>query len=402
MYSYKLNIPKAEHDAFVTNSTQTTVFQSSDWALVKDDWKSGRIGIYEDDQLKAVAAFLIRPIALGKTMMYIPRGPILDYQDEKLLAYTLTRIKAIAKTHKALFVKFDPYIHRQVHNGDQHKTNNPHANSIITRLQNLGCTWLGFTESMADTIQPRFQAVNYSQDFSEDILSKKTRQAIRTARNKGVAISFGGVETLDVFTDLMKKTEDRKSIHLRGKDYYKKLLTIYPDQSFITIASLDVKKRLTQLESDISKSQAQLSKYSANTKPSKIKATEDDIARLEEEKAFLAPYKAMGVIPLAGTLSIGFGETSENVYAGMDAEFRRYQAPLLLWFETAQHAFDLGNEWQNMGGIENNLDGGLYDFKSKFEPHIEEFIGEFNLPTSPLYRLTNFAYTLRKKWRSSH
>ena len=56
-----------------------------------------------------------------------------------------------------------------------------------------------------------------------------------------------------------------------------------------------------------------------------------------------------------------------------------------------------------MGGIENGLDGGLYQFKSKFEPTIEEFVGEFNLPVNkPLYALSNLAYTMRKKIRSKH
>ncbi|BAQ24667.1 peptidoglycan branched peptide synthesis protein MurM [Streptococcus troglodytae] len=86
----------------------------------------------------------------------------------------------------------------------------------------------------------------------------------------------------------------------------------------------------------------------------------------------------------------------------MDDEFRRYQAAIYTWFATANHAFERGNRWQNMGGIENDLSGGLYNFKSKFKPEIEEFIGEFNLPVSPLYKLANVAYTIRKKRRSKH
>ncbi len=54
---------------------------------------------------------------------------------------------------------------------------------------------------------------------------------------------------------------------------------------------------------------------------------------------------------------------------------------------------------KNMG-VENHLDGGLYCFKSKFNPMIEEFVGEFNLPTSILYPLVNKAYQLRKKLRN--
>ena len=31
--------------------------------------------------------------------------------------------------------------------------------------------------------------------------------------------------------------------------------------------------------------------------------------------------------------------------------------------ETAQHSFERGAETHNMGGIENNLEGGLFNFK---------------------------------------
>ena len=103
---------------------------------------------------------------------------------------------------------------------------------------------------------------------------------------------------------------------------------------------------------------------------------------------------------MSGTLTIEFGKTSENLYAGMNEEFRHYQTAIPTWFETAQHSFERGAETHNMGGIENNLEGGLINFKSKFNPTIEEFAGEFNYPTSSLYFLFNLAYKIRKKLRS--
>ena len=95
-------------------------------------------------------------------------------------------------------------------------------------MQKAGAIWLGRTELLDETIQPRFQANIYKDNFSEELLSKSTRQAIRTARNKGIQVQFGGSELLDDFSALMKKTENRKSIHLRGQDYYQKLLDTYP------------------------------------------------------------------------------------------------------------------------------------------------------------------------------
>ena len=62
-----------------------------------------------------------------------------------------------------------------------------------------------------------FQANIHKENFSLDQLSKSTRQAIRTARNKGLEVKFGGLDLLDEFSFLMKKTESRKNISLRGK-----------------------------------------------------------------------------------------------------------------------------------------------------------------------------------------
>ncbi|MEE0846371.1 MAG: aminoacyltransferase [Streptococcus anginosus] len=404
MYTYKIGISAQEHDDFVKKSSQTNLLQSASWAKVKDNWDNERIGFYKNDQLVASASILIKPLPLGMTMLYIPRGPIMDYQNQELLQFVLTSLKQFAKTKKALFIKFDPSLFLvQAQIGEDRKEQQETLD-VIQNLQKAGAIWVGRTESLDETIQPRFQANIYKDNFSEELLSKSTRQAIRTARNKGIQVQFGGKELLDDFSALMKKTENRKSIHLRGQDYYQKLLDTYPEHSYITLASIDLNERLESLQAQKVKAEKEASKFTEKTKPGKIENNKQEQKRLQEEMDFLSEKIAQGVttVPLSGTLVLEYGATSENIYAGMDEEYRRYQPALLTWYETAKHAFDRGADWQNMGGVENDLDGGLYHFKSKFNPTIEEFVGEFNLPTNPLYHLSNLAYTLRKKFRSKH
>ena len=341
MYSYKIGISAEEHDEFVKKSSQTNLLQSSDWAKIKDNWGNERLGVYKDQKLVAVASILIQPLPLGFTMLYIPRGPIMDYQNKDLVAYMLQSIKTFAKSKRAVFAKFDPSLFLRKGLIGQEVKDQEVSVAIIQFLEKFGVEWVGRTKDMGETIQPRFQANIYKEYFTEEQLSKSTKQAIRTARNKGVEVVFGGPELLDEFTALMKKTEARKGIHQEKE-------------------------------------------------------------RLEEEIQFLKQALDAGkeTVSLSGTLTLEYGGTSENVYAGMDENFRRYQPAILTWYETAQHAFDRGADWQNMGGIENDLDGGLYHFKSKFNPMIEEFVGEFNLPTSLLYPLVNKAYQVRKKLRN--
>ena len=404
MYTYKIGISAQEHDDFVKASSQTNLLQSASWAKVKDNWDNERIGFYKNDQLVASASILIKPLPLGMTMLYIPRGPIMDYQNQELLQFVLTSLKKFAKTKKALFIKFDPSLFIvQAQIGEDRKEQQETLD-VIQNLQKAGAIWVGRTESLDETIQPRFQANIYKDNFSEELLSNSTRQAIRTARNKGIQVQFGGKELLDDFSALMKKTENRKSIHLRGQDYYQKLLDTYPEHSYITLASIDLNERLESLQAQKVKAEKEASKFTEKTKPGKIENNKQEQKRLQEEMNFLSEKIAQGTtnVPLSGTLVLEYGATSENIYAGMDEEYRRYQPALLTWYETAKHAFDRGADWQNMGGVENDLDGGLYHFKSKFNPTIEEFVGEFNLPTNPLYHLSNLAYTLRKKFRSKH
>ena len=404
MYTYKIGISAQEHDDFVKASSQTNLLQSASWAKVKDNWDNERIGFYKNNQLVASASILIKPLPLGMTMLYIPRGPIMDYHDQELLQFVLTSLKQFAKTKKALFIKFDPSLFLvQAQIGEDRKEQQETLD-LIQNLQKAGAIWVGRTELLDETIQPRFQANIYKDNFSEELLSKSTRQAIRTARNKGIQVQFAGKELLDDFSALMKKTENRKSIHLRGQDYYQKLLDTYPEHSYITLASIDLNERLESLQAQKAKAEKEASKFTEKTKPSKIENNKQEQKRLQEEMDFLSEKIARGTtnVPLSGTLVLEYGATSENIYAGMNEEYRRYQPALLTWYETAKHAFDRGADWQNMGGVENDLDGGLYHFKSKFNPTIEEFVGEFNLPTNPLYHLSNLAYTLRKKFRSKH
>ena len=408
MYSYKTGLPTKEHDDFVKASNQTNLLQSSSWAHIKDNWGNERIGFYKDDVLVASASILIKPLPLGFTMLYIPRGPIMDYTDKELVAFVLASLKAYGKTKKALFIKCDPMLllrQAKLSEFDSAK-DKEETLEAIKNLETAGASWTGRTQDLAETIQPRFQANLYAESYDVSNFAKKTRQSLRTARNKGVEVQFGGSELLPDFAELMKKTEVRKGIHLRGLDYYQKLLATYPEDSYVTMATLNLTKRLETLQEQLDKTLSEREKFTEKTRQSKVTNNQQTIERLEKEIAFLSEKKGTAkrdIVPLAATISLEFGDTSENIYAGMDDDYKTYQPAILTWFETASHAFERQKTWQNMGGIENGLDGGLYQFKSKFEPTIEEFVGEFNLPVNkPLYALSNLAYTMRKKIRSKH
>ena len=404
MYRYQSGIPTLEYDQFVKDHELVNVLQSSAWEEVKSDWQHEKFGVYRGDKLLATASILIKTLPLGYRMFYIPRGPILDYKDTELLNFVLQSIKSYARSKRAIFVIFDPSICLTQSSIKHEKTEYPENMAIIENLQRMGVRWSGKTDGMEDTIQPRIQAKVYKENFTEDKLCKSTKQAIRSARNKGVEIQIGRDELLESFSFLMKKTEKRKDIHLRNEAYYKKLLDNFKDKAYITLATLDIAKRLRELEEQLAKNLALEEAFTESTRTSKVEAQKKEKERLVEERDFLQRYlnEEKSNIPLAATLSLEFGNTSVNLYAGMDDAFKRYNAPILTWYETARYAFERGMVWQNLGGVENSLNGGLYHFKEKFNPTIEEYLGEFTMPTHPLYPLLRIALDYRKALRIKH
>ena len=404
MYRYQIGIPTLEYDQFVKEHELVNVLQSSAWEEVKSDWQHEKFGAYRGDKLLATASILIKTLPLGYRMFYIPIGPVLDYKDAELLNFVLQSIKSYARSKRAIFVIFDPSICLSQSSIKHEKIEYPENMAIIENLQRMGVRWSGKTDGMGDTIQPRIQAKVYKENFTEDKLCKSTKQAIRSARNKGVEIQIGRDELLESFSFLMKKTEKRKDIHLRNEAYYKKLLDNFKDKAYITLATLDIAKRLRELEKQLAKNLALEEAFTESTRTSKVEAQKKEKERLVEERDFLQRYlnEEKSNIPLAATLSLEFGNTSVNLYAGMDDAFKRYNAPILAWYETARYAFERGMVWQNLGGVENSLNGGLYHFKEKFNPTIEEYLGEFTMPTHPLYSLLRIALDFRKALRTKH
>ncbi|HEM3660862.1 TPA: aminoacyltransferase [Streptococcus suis] len=403
-YTYKIGISAKEHDSFVKQSPQANLLQSSQWATVKSEWRNERLGFFKDGKLVAVASLLIRRLVVpfGFTMIYIPRGPVMDYEDAELVSFVFKSIKEFALRERSVVIKFDPFIRlsSKTITGDREEELNVLA--VKDRIVDLGGIWSGRVQTMSATIQPTCHAVLYSESFSEESLNKRVRQNIRSARNKGIEIRIGREELLRDFSELLKKTEERKSIRLRGREYYQKILNAYPENSYIVVAYLDLAKRYEQLSYLEEKLVKESMTFTSTTRQSKIENYKKETRRINTELEMINSLIRNGskLVPLAGTLTIDFAGTSENIYAGMDEKFKHYQPALLTWVETAKYAFERGVKWQNLGGIEPTLDGGLYHFKSHLNPVVEEYIGEFDLIVSPiLYKIFQVLLEIRKKLR---
>ncbi|KXT76228.1 aminoacyltransferase [Streptococcus sp. DD12] len=397
MFTYKVGISAQEHDDFVKNSQQTNLLQSANWAQIKDNWGSQRLGFYKDGQLVASALVLIRHLPLGMAMLYVPRGPVMDYQDLALVTFVLDSLKAYAKTQKALFIKFDPaLLLKQYHIGETVEEN-PETLAAIENLTTAGAQWQGRTSEIAETIQPRFQANVYTSDDILKTFPKHTKRLLKDATNRGVHVFRAGIDQVSDFADVVALTEDRKGVALRNHDYFTKMMTVYGDDAYLHLAKVNLPQRLQEYKDQLAQIEKDLDATEAHQKKRLTKLTQQKnsvtkyIAEFEE---FVSQYPDELVI--AGILSVGYGNVMEMLYAGMNDAFKKFYPQYALYPKVFEDAYADGIIWANMGGVEGTLDDGLTKFKSNFNPMIEEYIGEFTLSASPLAPLALWAYNRRK------
>lgn len=391
------------HDAFVKQHPLCNLLQSSSWGKVKENWGYELVGVYEQDTLIGSAMVLIKPLPLGFTMLYIPRGPIMDYENKELVCFFLANLKRWAKKKKCLFIKLDPEIHlRDTPSNQRDVPVYPNTTRILQNLKDAKAIHMGYTTFIEETIQPRFQSNVYPCENFEESLPRHTRRLIKDALKRNVQIVQGQEEYIDEFSRLVSLTEERKGVHLRNQEYFARLCEIYGKDTQIFLAGVDLEKLYQEYVKKAEEIEKEIQECPANA-VKKMRRLEDMRAStkkdVEEFKAIFEEVgKQSGIIYISGVLSIQYGPVCEMLYAGMDQRFKKFMPQYYLYQENMKWAFAQGCRNCNMGGVEGTLDDGLTKFKDNFNPLINELIGEFDVPVNTLlYQASRFAYKLRKK-----
>lgn len=277
MYSYKIGISAEEHDNFAKSSNQTNLLQSSNWAKIKDNWENERIGFYKDDALVASASILIKALPLGFTMLYIPRGPIMDYSDKELVAFVISSLKKYGKTKRSLFIKMDPALLLKQYKIGEEVDENKDTLTAIDNLKAAGCQWTGRTTTIAESIQPRFQANVYTQEDMTATFPKHTKRLMKDAIHRGVITSRGTIDDVKAFADVVALTENRKGVALRNEDYFHKMMETYGDDAYLHLAKVNLPKRLAEYKEQLAQIEKDLSETAEHQKKRLTKLTQQKI-----------------------------------------------------------------------------------------------------------------------------
>ena len=407
-YTFHTDTDPDRFREFVLNSDQNTLFQNPEWALVKEDsWNSVFASVTENEEIVAAALILIRPVLFGKTMFYIPRGPVMDWHNQDLATFMLDHLKKLAVEKHAMVLRFDPYvIYRQYDIKEKDQDHPAQNEDVIAFLKQYGAEHKGFTKRIEEATQPRYNIIMHVDDSWKDRLIKNTRQSIRTAEKRG-AECYEGPEYIPDLRTALHFTETRQGIALRSEAYFRRMAEVYQDHCIVMVAKLNFAREIERLNRDLREAEELLSKAASKKETARLeKQIENDRAEIVRIEEYRRNETAEEVV-LCGKMVIFNEKRMEFVYMGNNTNYMRVRANYWLYSKCLERCQELGIGICSFGGVEGTLDDGLTQFKSAWPVEVEEMIGEFNIVLDPLlYRLFDDVYPIllktAAKLRSRH
>ena len=392
------DINNEKYTEFIKSHKHGNMMQAIEWSAIKNTWGAVRVAVSDDkDNIIAAAQVLTR-----KGLWYVPRGPILDYNNKELLEFFLTNLKKFAKTKQAKLVKLDIPVAVK----DEKLTNfkdvdvDRSNDELIKTFKSYGYNHKGFSLDMSSTIQPRFNTVTKLEQPVPDLFSKDTRRLIRDADKKFVEVRRCGKENLDDFLFALACTEKRKNISLRGREYFENLLDTFGDNALLYISYINVEKALKECHNRKENLEKEIEELGEKS-PKKKRTLEEQVAGTDK---LIALFNGLEIEDkskdqvISAAITIAYGNHAEIIYAGMNEDFAKLPAQYKVFSDTMKKAQEMGISEVSMGGIEGSLNDSLLGFKSKFSPNIVEYYGEFDLVISHVFNLMyNYGLPLRRK-----
>jgi lipid II:glycine glycyltransferase (peptidoglycan interpeptide bridge formation enzyme) len=212
---------------------QAHLLQTWEWAQVKahNGWQAMPVTWSADpgapDQKPVAAAMILkRSIPVGgfarkMCVLYVPRGPNLDWRDTRLRARVLDDLQGFARRQGAIFIKVDADVPlgRGVP-GTAEALEDPNGQVVQQELTRRGWAF------SPDQIQFRNTVLIDLLPEEADLLARmkqKTRYNVRLAQKKGVSVRRGTLADLALLYRMYAETSLRDGFIIRGEDYYQQV-----------------------------------------------------------------------------------------------------------------------------------------------------------------------------------
>jgi peptidoglycan pentaglycine glycine transferase (the first glycine) len=326
--------------AIWTSDGKCTVLKDTDsWPLTTDHCTAAALILKRQILRNGFAARL--------SILYSPKGPLLDWTNESLRNRVLGDLQALARKQGAIFLKMDPdvVLGTGVPGGEQ-DIKDTGGQALVNELKRRG--W----EYSSDQIQFRNTVLVDLTPSEEELLARmkqKTRYNVRLAEKKGVSLRIGTTEDFSMLYKMYAETSVRDGFVIRDEAYYQTVWQLF------------------------------VSNYGSAIKNQK------------SESAFAEPLIAeVDNQPVAAIFVFYFARHAYYVY-GMSRNAHREKMPTyLLQWEAMKRAKAYGCTVYDLWGAPEVFDEsdpmwGVYRFKEGLGGQVIRTVGAWDYAPSPLW-----------------
>lgn len=391
-YKFVSDLDREEYMSFIENSSMVHFMQNYDWNKMKPGWGHFHCGLYKDGILVAVSLILVKTVFKGIKFFYAPRGYVIDFTDQEVVAEMTKNIKKLAKANKAYMVKIDPNFCIQDHSFKDEETE--HNYSADHALKHKILTLLGYkrkklNKGFATTFQPRLHIAVPLCDANSELLpvaevkrncSKRFKSYFdnyQTKRGVTFDITDDPARAKDLI-DTFKDTEKKYDIMLRDEEYIVRFLENNKNHAYLIFADVDLNRYLEFLRSNKEPDEAKINEAEA------LKAESGDVLTLSGA-LIVMPYNKKGI------------RTSDYLLSGNKAMLLHLHTSQGLIYEIMKFSLEQGCHYCDLNGVLGFEGDPLTEFKRKFNGRKFEFAGEYDLPTSWMYYPINLCYPILLK-----
>ena len=163
------------------------------------------------------------------SILYAPKGPLLDWSNESLRNRVLNDLQSFAQKQGAIFLKMDPDVVLGIEissSKDDEIDNNGQV--VMSELKRKG--WM----YSSDQIQFKNTVLIDLTPTEEVMLARmkqKTRYNIRLAEKKGVVLRVGAQEDFGLLYKMYAETSVRDAFVIRDEGYYQTVWKLFMDSS---------------------------------------------------------------------------------------------------------------------------------------------------------------------------
>ena len=375
------------------------------------------VGMKQSGQVVAGAVVTINKIHGGYNAL-MEQGPILDYEDPKLVKIFFEEIKKYYQEQEqgVVQLEFSPYLSYQNFNDHGEPitdkrddlVNNITATGAIHQPVRMGMTDHG---SMGWKYEKSLEGM--TADNLLDHVDKDVKYYLKKNKQFGVTYRFLKRDELGDFKKMLEDTAKRRGFHDKDIEYYQTVFDVYKDKAHFIIAEINFMDYLNAEQEAIDKLDERLSVLGERLAAKETKRNRGQFNEFNDQKnqhlkridKIIQMYGSMEEVPtepvlISGAMFLGQGNEMDYYFSGMYDKYKDFYGPYLIQYEMIKMALEQGFPIYNFLGIDGEFDGsdGVLAFKTEFEGYATQLIGEFVLPIQPVkYRVLKLIKTILRR-----